>query len=247
MGMRGHLRIDEAAHLRAHGFERVVETGVAEGAEAGPVGDVAGELGAVRGRVAVRDRGADGGRARGFDGALLKEQVGEAQRLALVHRDAAEHLRQVFARADADQELLDAAVATVGGETARMRLHLAQRFDLRREPGETVDRALLGFEEARVEAARHAHPGPHRGGRARHQALDRLNGGGEIVERIGRLQFRRGGHGGLRKWARILRRGKMRLQLRHIRARTAFKPYFSITVNAAEADPAGSRGTRRRR
>ena len=49
----------------------------------------------------------------GGDLGLGQAEIGEAQDFALAHRDAAENLREIFAKADARQQRLDLAEATL--------------------------------------------------------------------------------------------------------------------------------------
>ncbi len=76
-----------------------------------------------------------------------QSEIGGTNDLALAHRNAAQNLRQKFADPDLDQEFLDLAQrAGVMGALGEGR-HLADAFDIGREPGEAVGGALLAVEQ----------------------------------------------------------------------------------------------------
>ena len=81
------------------------------------------------------------------DGARVEAEIGRPHQLALAHQDAARHLRQEFAGADAHQQLLDLAEAALLAHPLRIGGKLADRLDIGREPGEPVGRSLLAIEE----------------------------------------------------------------------------------------------------
>ena len=107
MRLRHDLAVGELAHLVAHRRQHLVEPAVADG-------DV------VRWRhqfdqprAALLAAGHQpferAGAARSTTARRCKPEVGRAHDLALAHRNAAQHLRQIFAEPDSDQQLLDLA------------------------------------------------------------------------------------------------------------------------------------------
>ncbi len=98
--VRRDLGVGEPAHLAANGLEGLVEAWVADRALA-RFADERGERGAVFARVARGDQRLDDFGPKGRDFLGAEAEVGEAHDLALVHRDAAENLREIFAEAHA--------------------------------------------------------------------------------------------------------------------------------------------------
>ena len=88
-------------------------------------------------------------------------EIGEADDLALVHRDAAENLREIFAERDADRGLLDFAEAAGRQHAVGIGDELAHGLHIGREPGEAVRGALLALKDALDDAPidRHARRG----------------------------------------------------------------------------------------
>ena len=65
----------------------------------------------------------------------------------MAHRNAAEHLREIFAGADPQQQLLDLAETAGVGEALRVQAELANGFDIGREPSEAMGGALFAVEQ----------------------------------------------------------------------------------------------------
>ena len=122
--------------------------------------------------------------AEGLDIGFRQAEVGQADDLALVHRDAAENLGEIFAESDADQQFLGWAEAALFVHAAEIGRHFLDRLDVGRKPGEAVDGVLLGFDLGGAELAVGADPLAHGGHRAFQQALGgELGLTGEVVER----------------------------------------------------------------
>ena len=108
--MGDDLGVGEAAHFDADRLEGLVEPGIADRAlvrsrRFGP---------RARARFStVLPVAISSATAPSRSGAMRFRQaeIGEADDLALVHRDAAENLREIFAQADAGQQLLGLAEA----------------------------------------------------------------------------------------------------------------------------------------
>ena len=71
--------------------------------------------------------------------------------------------------ADLENGALERPEPTSRLEPLRPALHLAQRLDVGREPGEAVGGVLLALQEVAVDPALAGHAGPDRLGRARQQ------------------------------------------------------------------------------
>ena len=124
------------------------------------------------------DGGGDARRDRG----RRKPEIGHAHDLALTHRNAADHLGEIFAGADAHQELLD--LAEIAGRRQPLRIggKLPDRLDIGREPGKAVGGALFAVENARNRAALDRHPVGDGAAGIGKQRFD----GGDRVARAGR-------------------------------------------------------------
>ena len=85
-------------------------------------------------------------------------EIGQAHDFALVHRNAAEHLREIFAQAYARQQLLGLAEAALLMHALGVGRHLLDRLDIGRKPREAVGRVLLGLDLGGAELAVRAHP-----------------------------------------------------------------------------------------
>ena len=159
MRVRQHLALREAAHLVAHLGERLVEAGVAEGGDAGLVGDQLGELALGAVGAAFRDQVGN----RVLEAAQLGSgdaQRGDAHRLALAHGDAARHLRQVLAERGAEQQALHLAQAALALEPLRPAQHLPQRFDVGGKPRQPMGRGLHCIQPAgRIHLHARCNPG----------------------------------------------------------------------------------------
>ena len=162
----GHdLGVGEAAHLAADRLEGLVKAGVAD--RAFPrFPDQSGEGGAVFPRIAGGDQGLDGLVAKRRDLSRPEAEVGEAHDFALIHRDGAEDLGEIFAKPNARQQLFGLAEAAVLLHAVGVGRHFLDRFDIGREPRQPVDGVLFGLYLVGAELAVFAHPFAH-GGRAR--------------------------------------------------------------------------------
>jgi len=91
----------------------------------------------------------------------VHSKVGQAHDLALAHRNAAEHLRQIFAGANSQQQFLDFAECADLGKPLCVLGELMNGLDIGGKPGEPVGRALLAVESARHQAAVDGHALAH--------------------------------------------------------------------------------------
>ncbi len=149
MGMRRHLVLHEAAHGLGDIRQRVIQSAVAEL----PIGDPFGQPGA--GFVGVSALGQHAV-MQGRRIAAAEAEVLKPGKLALVHRDAAGDLVQVFARPDLGGELFGFTEAPGSGQTLGVVCQFAQHGGIGGEPGEPMRRMLLAIETlARDLAPRH--------------------------------------------------------------------------------------------
>ncbi len=124
--------------------------------------------------AATADEGAQG---RGVERREIVGEVGGADHFALVHRDAAQHLRAIFGEEQLGEQCLYLAEAALGVETGRPAGDFAQHFGIGGEPAKAVDDMLLDIGEDAIDlAVRIADPRLHM----------RAGGGGEGVGGIGR-------------------------------------------------------------
>ena len=186
--MRDDLGVGEAPHLAADRLEGLVEAGIADRAF-GRVLDEIGKRGAVVGRVAGLDQRLDHRLvAERLDVGLAQAEVVETDDLALVHRDAAKDLGEVFAKANARHQLLGPAETALLVHAAGVGGQLLDRLDVSGEPGQSVRGVLLRLDLGGAELAMRADPFAHGGHGAFEQALGgELGLAGEIVERHGAL------------------------------------------------------------
>ena len=111
------------------------------------------EAGAARRGIAGGDQMLDGGRHARRDRGRRQPEIGQPHDLALAHRNAAEDLGQIFAGADADDEILGLAEAAVIGKPLGIGGQLTDGLHIGGEPGEAVSGALFAIEDARHRAA----------------------------------------------------------------------------------------------
>ena len=76
----------------------------------------------------------------------------------MAHRDAADHLGEVFTDADAHQQFLDLAETAGRSQPQRIGLKLPYGLGIGREPGKSVRGALFTIEYARNRAALDRYP-----------------------------------------------------------------------------------------
>ena len=91
----------------------------------------------------------------------LEAEVGEADDFALVHRDGAEDLGEIFPQPNARQELFGLAEAAVLLHALRVSRHFLDRFDIGRKPRQPVDGVLFGLDLVGAQLAVFAHPLAH--------------------------------------------------------------------------------------
>src|SRR6202030_4081043 len=86
-------------------------------------------------------------------------QIGQADDLALAHGNAAENLGQIFAGADAHDQILDLAEIAGVDHPRRIGRKLPDRLHVGREPGQAMGGALLAVEHPGHRAALDRDPG----------------------------------------------------------------------------------------
>ena len=149
--------VGELAHLLADRVERIVEPAGAD-RRIVMLPDQLDEAGAARRGVAGGDEMLDGGRHARRDRGRRQPEIGQAHDLALAHRNAADHLGEIFAGADAHQEFLDLAEIAGRRQPQRISLKLPDGLDIGRKPSKPVRGALFAIEYARNRAAFDRHP-----------------------------------------------------------------------------------------
>ena len=85
-------------------------------------------------------------------------EVAGPDELVLAHGDAAEDLVEIFAERGLDDQRLQVAHAAFRREPFAIARHLLERFDIGREPGQSVGRMLLALDRGRRQPAVFAHP-----------------------------------------------------------------------------------------
>ena len=178
MRVRHDLAFGELAHLVADRLERLVEAAIADG-RAMMLAHQVGKPRAVFRGVASRDQFLDFRRDAVRNLFELQSKIARAHHLALAHRNAAEHLREVFAKSDPDEELFQLAEAPGFAHPLRIGGELAQRLGIGRKPRQPVRGALLAVDQFGGDAAvsGDARPdGPRRIGKQRVHCADRRTG-----------------------------------------------------------------------
>ena len=187
LGVGGDFARGKFAHLRADGFQRLVEPAVAAD-RLRVIAHQRDKARSQRRRVAVGDHRFDRGRNAGRDGGRRKPEIGEPHELALTHRDAAEDLGQIFTKPDADNHLLDLSHARGGLHALGVTRELPQRLDVGGEPGKAVGGALLPVEQVRPDATFDRDALAYAVGRVSEQSLHRhdrvASARGEIVSSV---------------------------------------------------------------
>ena len=107
---------------------------------------------------------------------LVEAEIGEAQDFALAHRNAAENLREIFAKADQRQQRLGLAEAAFAAQARGIGGHFADRLDIGGEPGEAMRGALFALDQRGAQPAAFADPRAHAGDGLREQRFDRGEG-----------------------------------------------------------------------
>jgi hypothetical protein len=149
MGMRRHLVLHEAAHGLGDIRQRVVQSAVGELS----IGDPISQPGAGFGGIAALGQHAVMQWCRI---AAAEPEVLKPDKLALVHRDSAGDLVQIFARGNLGGELFGLPETAGCGETLGILCQLAQHGGIGGEPGQSMRRVLFAVEDlARYLAARH--------------------------------------------------------------------------------------------
>ena len=87
------------------------------------------------------------------DEIVIQAEIGKAHDLALVHRQAAKNLGEVFAEADLCDELLGLAKTPFFAHAQGVSGHLLDRLDVGREPRKAVGGVLLRFDFRRRKPA----------------------------------------------------------------------------------------------
>jgi hypothetical protein len=157
-----------------------------------------GETGAVGRSVAGGDQHVGGAGEAAGDIGHRQAEIGGADHLALVHRDAAEDLRQILSEADADDEFLHLAEGARRGQTLGIGGELPDALHIGGQPGEAVGGALLALDGGVGDAPALGHQGAHRGHRLRQHGIHRDHGALGEIDQGGRciLHGKRRAHGG---------------------------------------------------
>ena len=124
--------------------------------------------------------------------------VGGAEDLALVHRQAAGQLAEVFVRQELGRQGLGLAEAAVGVQGPRPGRGLPQGLGVGRRPGQAVGGMLFGVEEVPVEPSLALHAPEDRGLQRRNQRAGLEGGGVQQIKEIGQDQGHGSTIGGLR-------------------------------------------------
>ncbi len=185
LGMGYDLGVGEPAHLAANRLEGLIKTGVADRAFL-RLRDQSGKGGAVFAGGAVGDQPVDDRVAKGRDVLGPEAEVGKAQDFALIHRDAVEHLGEIFAKPDAGQQQLGLAETALLAHALSVCRHFLDRFDIGREPRQPMDGVLFGLHLVGAQLAVVAHPVADGVERAIQKPLGgEMSLMGEVVERHG--------------------------------------------------------------
>ncbi len=105
-----------------------------------------------------------------------KTEIGKAKHLALAHRNAAEDLREVLARAHAHEQFFEFTEAVRFDHAAGIGGELPDGFDVGREPGVAVRGVLFALQRRRGNLAAFRYLQPYRRGGFREQGLGRIAG-----------------------------------------------------------------------
>jgi hypothetical protein len=153
-----HLGIGKAAELVADHLQLFIQPGRAKGGTPRIVAHQRDQAGTGRGGVAAGDQ-LRRGIARGPVG---QPQVRQACNLALAHGDAAPDLRQIFAKADLQDQHLHLAQPRLGRQPRGPAPQLAQRLDIGGKPGQRMGGRLMRFQCCGRNLAPGGHPRPQR-------------------------------------------------------------------------------------
>ena len=124
--------------------------------------------------------------------------VGRTEDLALVHRQPAGQLAEVFVGQKLRRKRLGLAEPSLGIERPRPGGRLAQRLGIGRRPGQTVGRVLFGVEQPAVQPPVALHAPQHRGLQRGHQGPCLEGGGVEQLKEVGQDEGHGSTIGGLR-------------------------------------------------
>ena len=175
VGVRGDLAFGELPHLLADRIQRVGQAAIADrGGRVRP--HQVDQAGAIRRRVARGRQRLDGARQPRRDLGEREAEVGGTHDLALAHRNAADHLGQIFAETDPDQQVLRLAQSPRRLHSLRIGGELAHRLHVGGKPGKPMGGALLAIHRPGGELAVAHHPGAHRDGGVGEQRLGRHGG-----------------------------------------------------------------------
>ncbi len=152
VGMGNHAFVGKAAELFADHLKLFVQTAGPDGRERVVLHQVnqtaTGGLG-----VAACDQGVDLGRVQNGLIGRVQTDVGQAHDFVLAHHDAATDLGQIFAERDLQKQLFDLAELAFTGQVRGPFVHLAQRFNVGRQPCQTVCGVLVFLDLAARDAA----------------------------------------------------------------------------------------------
>ena len=192
------------------------------------------EARACSGRIAFCAEAHDLGGHQGLLRIRSKAQILQAQKLTLVHRDAALHLAEILAKPDLQEQLLDLAELAFFLEAAGPILHLAQAFHICGQPCQAVGCCLVLLNQAGRNAAIAFH-------KAAHLCLGGLQQGLQGGNRCGRQigEVRKNGRWGCRKVLSVVGHGRAPLHtFIAIGPQVCRRPIFRLARSTAFATAA---------
>ena len=173
LGVRLHLLGAEAAHLVTHRRKRLVQSGIAD--RAALLGDERCEASTVLRRIASLDHRA--GHAEKCRNVVCgKSEISRPDELGLRHRDAVRGLVEILAGADPGEKPLDLAEPALLLHARGVGGDLPHGLRIGGEPGETVRRVLMGFDQSGGDPSAIAHEVTDRQPRPRQERAERIDG-----------------------------------------------------------------------
>ena len=140
VGERRHFGVGEGKELVADQGERIIQTAVFQRGPPACVHQMAGDGALDLLRAAFADQAGQGGSVQ--RGGIVA-QVGGADRLALIHRDAAAQLRSIFGKQQLREQRLDLAKLARAFQRGSPRGHFAQRLGIGGIPAQPMHDMLL--------------------------------------------------------------------------------------------------------
>ena len=179
------LGLGQRMELIADHFERLVQT---RGLKRWPtlgLGQKRANPGLDRLCAAKGHQGRDGGGAQAIDLGLVHAHLGRADHLALIHRNAAEHLRGIFANQELGQQGLNLAKLAFGVQIIRPIGHLAKQFAIGGIPAKPVHGMLFAVQGLAIQLAICGNQRPYRQARLGNKAFRRDSRTAQMRAQIG--------------------------------------------------------------